>query len=387
MKLHVKAHKLKDRKFENWISEVEGRWKIADLRADPGYCNDWISFDSLAWDSAAKKLYLGLTAINTDIFYTFDPQGCRFTSLNFQRVSDKFDVKLHRSIEIDSDGTLYLATALLHDVDEQHEAKGGKLLRYDPKSDEYTLLIVPVPSNYIQSILLDRKQRVIYGFTYPSEQMFRYDLATGEARHLAYIGNGVMICQPHCAVLDREGRVWGTWGESRAFEYAPGPVPVRIFRYDPRQDEFTWYQHGFPKVDAADPARVDHMLLGADGLIYVGTVSGGFSRLDPATGEVESLGKPYPGGRLSGLVQASDGLIYGAGNSGYDENRNGTIRLFAFDPKTKRCEDLGPVFDPATGSGAFNIHMLVEGEPGTLYAGENDNIWRSSYLWECSPIG
>src|SRR5258706_4761079 len=111
MTLRAKAHKLKDRAFDNWISEVEGRWKISDLRADAGYCNDWISFDSLAWDKPAKQLYLGLTSINTDIFHRFDPASCQFTSLGFQRVSDKFDVKFHRSIEIDNDGTMYVATA------------------------------------------------------------------------------------------------------------------------------------------------------------------------------------------------------------------------------------------------------------------------------------
>jgi streptogramin lyase len=386
MTLHVKVHKLKDTTFGNWESEVEGRWKISDLRADEGYCNDWISFDSLAWDGKARQLYLGLTSINTDIFYRFDPVSCKFTSLGFQQVSDKFDVKLHRSIEIDSDGAIYIATALLHDVDEQREARGGKLLRYDPVKGEYKLLAVPVPSNYIQSIVLDRKNRVIYGFTYPSEQMFRYDLSTGKVTHVAYIGNGIMICQPHCAVLDKNNMLWGTWGESRAFEYSPGPVPLRIFRYDPKQDEFTWYQHGFPKVNAGDTGRVDHMMLADDGWIYVGSVSGGLSRLDPETGNVEPLGKPFVGHRLAGLVQASDGRIYGAGNSGYDEHNRGTCRLFVFDPHTRAIDDLGPIFDPDTDSGAACIHMLVEGEPGVLYAGENDNTWRSSYLWECRLI-
>lgn len=383
MSLQVRAHKLMDTRFDNWTSEVEGRWTIADLRAHENYRDGWISFDSLAWDVDTEKLYIGLTAVSTDIFYEFDSHTCQFRSLNFRQVSDKFDVKFHRSIERDNDGKLYLATALLHDVNEQREAKGGKLLRYDPAPPAYTLLTVPVASNYIQSILLDKKNRIIYGFTYPSEQLFKYDLTTGQVQHLAFIGNGIMICQPHCAVLDTEGRLWGTWGESRAFEFDPGPVPIRIFCYDPKTDGFTWYKHGFPKTSLKDPARVDHMLLGKDGLIYVGTVAGGFSRLDPETGAVESFDKPYEGGRLAGLVQASNGMIYGAGNSGYDADHNGTNRLFRFDPTTLERTDLGAIWDVEAGTGATNIHMLVEGKPGTLYAGENDNIWRSSYLWEC----
>ncbi len=380
--MKVTAHKLKDRAFDNWLTEVEGHWKITDLRADAGYCNDWISFDSLAWDAKRKLLYIGLTSINTDIFHTFDPVTAQFKSLDFRRVSDKFDVKFHRSIELDDDGSLFVATALLHDVDEQRQAKGGKLLRYNPDTDQYTLLGVPIASNYIQSILLDRKNRAIYGFSYPSEQFFRFDLAAGKVVETAYVGNGIMICQPHCAALDGEGRLWGTWGESRAYENDPGPAPIRIFCYDPASNEYTWYQHGFPSASPGDRGRVDHMFLATDGLIYVGSTTGVLCRLNPANGEVEYLGKPFPGGRLAGLMQASNGLIYGAGNAGYDASHAGTVRMFEFDPKTSVIKDLGRICDPATGAAASNIHMIVEGDNGTLYAGENDNMWRSSYLWE-----
>lgn len=385
-KLAVKAHKLKDRAFSNWDSEVAGRWRIQDLRADEAYCNDWISLDTLTWDDKRKQLYVGLTAINTDILHQFDPATGQFQSLGFQRVSDKFDVKLHRSIELAPDGTLFLATALLHDMDEQREAKGGKLLHYDPDMDKYTLLAVPVDRNYIQSIRLDPVNRIVYGFTYPAEMWFRYDLDSGKVDTM-YIGNGVMICQAHCSVLDRKNRLWATWGESRAFENDGGPAPIRLFCYNPATNEFTWYQHGFSTVYPGDTGRVDHMLLADDGQIYAGTLAGTFCRLDPATGEVTYIGKPYPNWRLAGLVQASDGLIYGAGNGGYDAQHRGTTRLFVYDPRTTILKDLGPIFDAEIGNGASNIHMLVEGESGVLYAGENDNIWRSSYLWECRVNG
>ncbi len=380
--MKVIAHKLKDRAFDNWLTEVAGHWKITDLRADEGYNNDWISFDSLAWDAERKRVYIGLATINTDIFHTFDPATGQFESLNFRRVSDKFDVKFHRSLEIDDDGTVYAATALLHDMDEQQQAKGGKLLRYDPVTDQYTLLGVPVASNYIQSIVLDRANRIVYGFSYPAEIFFRFDLDQGKVTETAYIGNGVMLCQPHCAVLDRQNRLWATWGETRAYENDPGPVPIRIFSYDPKTSEFTWYQHGFPVSGHGDRGRVDHMFLGADGLIYVGTTTGILCRLNPASAEVEYLGKPFPGDRLAGLMQASNGLIYGAGNAGFDAGHKGTSRLFEFDPKTNAFKDLGPICDSTIDAAPNCIHILVEGDHGTIYAGENDNIWRSSYLWE-----
>ena len=33
--------------------------------------------------------------------------------------------------------------------------------------------------------------------------LFRHDLKTGATEILAYVGNAVMLCQPHCAALDR----------------------------------------------------------------------------------------------------------------------------------------------------------------------------------------
>jgi hypothetical protein len=125
------------------------------------------------------------------------------------------------------------------------------------------------------------------------------------------------------------------------------------------------------------------MMLADDGLIYAGTAAGGLSRLDPRTGAVEVLGKPFAGPRLAGLVQAPDGLIYGAGNQGYGEHGEGEARLFAFDPAAKYLEDLGPIYDECIGMGAVKVHMLAAGDSGRLYAGENDNVLRSSYLWEC----
>ena len=48
----------------------------------------------------------------------------------------------------------------------------------------------------------------------------------------------------------------------------------------------------------------------------------------------------------------------------------------------KHLDDLGPIFDAKLGLGAVKVHMLVVTKDGTLFAGENDNIYRSSYLWE-----
>lgn len=381
--MKVEAFAIRDQRLDDWDRRVAGRWSIEELRADPAYRDGWLSIDCLSWDAERQLMYLGLTLINTDIFWSFDPATGQFASLGFQTVSDRFDAKLHRSLTRDVDGSYLLATALLHDMDQQFDAPGGKLLRYRPDQASYELLGRPIPRQYVQSIVLDPERRLLYGFTYPAEHMFVHDLGNGRSRQLAYLGNSRMICQPHNAVLDRQGRVWGTWGENRAFEYQIGDSPLRYFCFDPDTEAFTWFQYGPPKTGAGDTGAIDHMLLADDGLIYVGTVAGGLSSLDPATGEVRNLGKPFPGGRLAGLVQARDGHLYGAGNAGLDAQGHGTASLFRYHPASGRLDQLGRIFDPQRKDGAVKVHMLVEGEDGVLYAGENDNCYRSSYLWRC----
>jgi hypothetical protein len=385
--VRVKAFAIREQQLDGWDRRVAGRWSIEDLRADESFRDGWLSFDCLAWDGDSRKVYIGLTLINTDIFWTFDTASETFTSLDFPSVSDRYDAKLHRSLERDTDGSYLIATALLHDMDQQFAASGGKLLRYRTDTGSYELLGIPIESQYIQSIVVDRQRRLVYGFTYPAEYMFVHDLETGLARKLAYLGNGRMICQTHNAVIDNRGRVWGTWGENRAYEYSIGEAPIRYFFYDPETDLFTWFAYGPTTTGRGDTGAVDHMLLSADGLIYVGTVAGGLSTVDPATGNVVSLGKPFSGSRLAGLVEARDGHIYGAGNSGLDSAGRGAARMFRHDRSTGRNEDLGRIFDESRDDGAVKVHMLIEGEDGVFYAGENDNSYRSSYLWRCRPGG
>ena len=192
-----------------------------------------------------------------------------------------------------------------------------------------------------------------------------------------------MLCQPHQPTLDRRGRLWGTWGENRAVEEVPGITPIRIFSYEPGPDRFHWYEHGFPKVDAGDYGGVDGTLPASDGHIYVGTTAGEFCRLDPESGWVEDLGKPFPYGRLAALAEGPDGVIFGAGNEHYSADGAGEARLFAFDPTTGSIHDLGRIFDASINDGAIKVHMLVAIGDGRLFAAENDNTLRSSNLWEC----
>jgi hypothetical protein len=376
--MFVKAHKLNNVTLDDYEAHVLGRWTWDQLRADPRYRN-WSSFCRLVWDPGAELLYCGVATLSNDIFWTFNPQDGSFRSLGYPAFGDRFDAKFHRSLERDSDGTFIAATALLHDPDHFAEAPGGKLLRYNPLSGEYNLLAIPVPHQYIQSLAFDRVRRILYGFTFPAEQVFRYDLQTGTCRILAYIGAGYVMAQGEQHIVDHQGRLWATWAQIRAWEDAPGPAEcLKLFCYDPASDQITYFQHGLPNLRGDGACKWDGGCLQAsDGMLYIGTAEGGLCRLNPGTAEVALLGKPCPGGRLTGLVQAADGRLIGVGGDHHQ------VHLFAYDLEIGAFEDCGTVFDPQTGESPERIHDLALAAGGVLFAGENDNPRRSGYLWEC----
>jgi sugar lactone lactonase YvrE len=372
----ARAHILKDRRFDNWDSEVFGRWTWHDLRADAGYYHDWVSFDGVLWHPTLRQVYCGLTVLDNDIFHVFEPDTGRFRSLGFQSIGDRFDAKFHRSVELDDDGTIFCATALLHDQDVQHEAAGGKLLHYDPFTEAYRLLDVPVPHHYIQSISLDRERRIIYGFTYPGEYFFRYDIGSGQSRTLGFTGNGITMSQPHYFVVDDDGTVWATWAQTRAFEDVPA-LNFRLFTYHPDADRITWLPFGLPRASDDDLGLVDGMLLASDGMIYIGTKVASLVRLNPRTSELELLGRPGPRSRMAGLAEGSDGRIYMACGT------FGETSIFAYDPDQDTFIDHGLIYDRERETGPARIHDIAITDDLVIYAGENDNVTRSSYLWEC----
>lgn len=375
--MKVKAHWIKNTPIPDYESEVEGNWTWQQMKSAQRYL-DWVSFCSLVWDRRSDLVYAGIASLSSDIFWTFNRSTGMFTSLGYKSFGDQFDAKFHRSLELDDDGTFYAATALLHDPDCLMESRGGKLLKYEPHIAQYTLLDIPVPHHYIQSIALDRHNRVIYGCTFPAEILFSYDMRTAKSRQIAYIGAGYAMGQAEKMALDRQGRLWGTWVQIRAWESGDAPKGRRLFCYDPAADEMHWFLQGLPKLFPGDPGGADTMLLAEDdGLIYIGTSNGALCRLDPATAEVEFLGKPCNGKRLTGLKFGRDGQLYGVG--GNDER----VRVFSYDRESKKTTHYGVIYDYDYGEGADHCHDMCLTDDYVVYAGENDNPRRSGFLWEC----
>lgn len=375
--IRSRAYKIRDTSFTDWETEVKGKWIYDDFLKRPDYIQDWISVTSLVSDDKNKVLYVGIGSFSGELLYSFDRKSKKFTNLNYQKVAKPYDAKFHCSLELDTDGNLYGATAQFHDVDKQFEAEGGRLVHYDTKGGVYQFPDTPVKGAYIQSISLDTNRRVIYGYTLSPEYFFKHDLQSGKTTILANVGNSFELCQAHNPVIDDEGKVWGTYGITRAFSYETGEDSIRFFYYNQDQDEIKFLKFGLPRLGNGDKGQIDRAINGRDGFLYFGGVSGSFSRLDPRTGLITAYGKPCPNSRLAGLCVDKNGYIYGAGGDSH------YVTVFRFDPKTEQMTQLGRIFDETIQDSPVRIHSIAVTDEGVLYCGENDNTARSSYLWEC----
>ena len=395
----IRSHILRNVQFDNWQSEIEGKWPYRKLYEDESWRIGWISFDAITWSTEEACLYCGLNAMDGDLLYRFWPDEKRFESLKAQEWADKFDSKIHRNLLKDpADGSFYFGTSLLHDIDQQHEAPGGKLMRYNPKEGRYSLLAIPFPHLYIQSIAADFHRGKIYCFTYPAEFVVCYDMKTKTCQNLGYITNATSLVQPHNGVVDAQGYLWGTYAETRAFDEVQSKTPVRLFRYHPDNHKFDWFEFGLSRKSEQqqllpDPPQqreipfhqdqtrhkedlgfCDAMVYDGQQYIYAGTTAGTLCRIDTLELKVEKIANVMPAGRLPALTIDQKGILYGGGGI------KGDTQLFKWDPQKKEIRLVDKIEDEQ-GNVPARIHDIAIDQQGKLYLAENDNHHRSSYLW------
>ncbi len=364
--MNVTAYVLRDIKEKVPVPLNELGYR--EFFANPDWRRNLISFTSLLYHPARKTIICGLTAFDTDLLYEFNPQTEVFSSLGFDRVSERFEIKIHRSLYLAGDDNLYGATACLHREDQRAEAPGGRLFRYDFRRESFDFLGRPVSHDYIQTIAVDETRGLIYGITYPVFEFFVFDLATRTTRYRQYVGSA-----SHLMAIDDYGCIWSTWSQRTH----------HLFKYDPAVNKVCFFNHGLmdktktgiSMYPGAGP--VDMMLNGRDGFLYVGLTDGTLARLDPKSAAVETLGKPEGEPRLPALSLGPDGQLYGV--AGF----NGKCRLFAYHRKSKRFADVGPIEDQNRQESCFIAHDMCWAGEKTLFTGETDTADRAGRLWRC----
>jgi hypothetical protein len=359
---NVRYHVLRDYNKQKINVDSQQRQGMSQEMRD-----NYIAFTCLLAAPEEGVVYCGVTAYNNDILHTFDLQEKVFRTLGYQSVAEPYEVKVHRSLERASDGAIYSASACLHDPSERLKAPGGAVFRLLPGNRRIEKLCIPCKHDYIQTITLDDKRKLVYGFTYPVFKFFVYHIETGEVEDYDYIGSIT-----HISALDDAGRIWGTWHNTQHY----------LFSYDPDTREINWTRNRLPGA-AKDANRmypgagpVDVMINGGDGYLYIGSTGGALYRLDPKKGEAEWLGKPSAADRMPGLTVWRDGLLLGVVG---DEK---TSNVFVYDREKRSFHTLGPIVATGDGKPIYRTHDLaIVGK--TLYVAETDVPDRSGYLWEC----
>ena len=375
--MNVRALKLYDSPVDDWAGKIEDHYEYTDFKADDSLRQKWISFDSILCEG--DNVYVGITSFDSDIFRAYDRSKGEFVDLGYSRIVDPFDAKFHRALIKSDDGNIYGAIALLHDVDNYWNAPGGSVVRYNPSTKDIEKIGIPVPHTYIQGMVIDETRRIAYCQTFTPEYLAAFDLETKESRILGLTGSGFAMGQGENIVLDSKGRVWGGWSVTRAWQSSAGVDQYRLYRYDPEEDKIEFFRHGLPHLDGGPGfAHIDGLIAAPNGKLYCGSGEGGLFRIDPDSGEVTLLGAPVPPARIAAFAMGPDGYLYGIGG------QYGNASLFRMDLETEKYELLGRLLDPATGDSAWQIHDMDIGADGVIYAGENDNPNRSSYLWEIS---
>jgi len=378
--MKIRSLKLHDVDFgSQWSEEVEDHWLYEDFKNREDWRKGWISFDCAVYNPADDRVYTGITSFDADILKAYDRETGAFVDLGYDRVADPFDAKFHRSLALASDGTIYAAIALLHCVDRHLDAPGSAIVKYDTTSGSIEKLCVPLPHTYIQSLILDEERATLYCLCFPPECLASFNLRTSEVKELGLIGTGIGgMTQGENIVLDDRGCVWCNWSLTRAWQSGPGPDAMRICKYDPAEDRIIFFQKGLPLPDGSHGyAKAEAYFNFGDGSMYASGGNGSLYRVDPETGDATFLFTPTPGrrSRLSSLVKAEDGVAYGV------TGRDSECELMRVRYQDGTFEKLGPIRDEE-GTALFQNHDIVMADDGTLYICENDNPYRSSYLWE-----
>ncbi|MCE9560160.1 MAG: hypothetical protein K8R88_14575 [Armatimonadetes bacterium] len=377
--MKIRALKLLDRHYPPTFhaEHVDSRWNYQDFLDHPEWGKDWISFDGVVSHEGSNRIYCGLTRFDGEILTAWDRKAEKFIDVGFEKEMDRYDAKFHRSMELSGD-SLYLATALLHDIDRYQEAPGGGIYRHDIPSGKTEKLGIPIPHNYIQSCALDEKRAVIYNMHFTPERLSAFELDGRKTRDLGPIGSGMQMAQGENIILDDQGCVWCAWGATKAWLSTEGSDVWRLCKYDPDAGRITYYNHGLPRHDGTHGfTKVEGLFNLGTGVLYASGGNGSLFRIEPQTARATYLGTPISDkpSRLTSLAMHSDGFAYGI------TGRNGECRLLRFDPNTDTFELGAPIAD-GEGNAMYQCHDVAITRDGTLYAGENDSPLRSSYLWE-----
>ena len=400
-----------------------GPYQMIAKTYDSGFEKAHDTYNGLSTASDGKIYYV-LSSQSIDVggqMYSFDPATGTIEHLgDLTEVCREKDLKAiaqgksHVNF-VESGGKLYFAThigyySIIDGMEKMgipppgyQPYPGGHLLAYDMESGEYEDLAIAPHREGILTMNMDTVRGLIYGLTWPTGYLFRYDLGNGILTNIGPVsgegedGNGPtfrVLCRS-IAVNHTDGAVYLTTSEGTILRLTLGDDQIHpVEGEDMKKEYFGLY----------DPSSAGHMGYNWRQVIYyapencfygVHGNSGYLFRFDPAIPRVEVLDRitSLPSKRSGMFDQFSYGylgfklgpdgrtLYYLTGGPIYIEEQRVTgksttamgearglenLHLITYHIPTGKYQDHGPVFYE-NGDRPLYVNSITIGNDGTVY--------------------
>jgi len=238
-------------------------------------------------------------------------------------------LSVHHALAVAGDGRLYIGTE--HYVDLNGEVAESPLAGhlFVVAGGEVSDLGQPVPGQDVHVLAIDDRRGVLYGLTTPDGHLFRYDLASREARDL-----GVITRVPR---YESRAPVANAMLVTHAGNVITAGKDGRLIRYDAARDKVETLRARLPGIPGRpERVRLDAIMQTPYGTIYGATSDGYLFRYRADLDVLTNLGKPLRQGSVAALVEGADGSIYGV--CGEDA---GIPHLFRYNPPRGGYDLLG----------------------------------------------
>lgn len=242
---------------------------------------------------------------------------------------------------------------------------GGKIMRYDPITQQTETICNLPPFFYVQSMVLDTKRQRAFGHTLPDNHFFYVDVKSRTLREFGHISDFAH----HNMVVTPAGICYGGW-----IDRADGSL--KLLKFDPEEQRLEYLDKVIlrdPGAKVAGNQGIDSWIVTRNGDIYMGTVANSLLfRFDSETEDFELVAQLAKGGRVTSMDEDDNGIIW----IGADYPH---MRLIRFDPKASgrdRVIDCGRVNDTYPRC-YFHGSCYFEGK---LYLGETDGFSPSLHI-------
>ncbi len=388
-----------------------------------GFIHSHDTYNGLSTASDGKVYYV-LCSELMDVagqMYSFDPSNGKIEHLgDLSEMAGEKDMKVvaqgksHVNF-FEMEGKLYFSTHLGYysiidgmempgiPVGDYKPYRGGHILVYDMKSKKGESLGIAPGGQGILTMTMDTERGLIYGLTWPSAYLFRYNVKTGEMKDLGpFTGKAEsskgedyrVICRS--IVIDpSDGSAYLTNAEGQIKRLRIGQdIPEIISGEDMRKDYFGRYEvstagsmaYNWRQVFWYAPEKRIYGVHGNSGYLF---------RFDPAIHRLEVLERiTSEPSKISGMNDqfsfgylgfklGPDGrtIYYLTGGPIYIEGKRVTgeeaiargaarglenLHLITYDIPSGKYRDHGPVFYP-DGQRPLYVNSLAIGNDGTVY--------------------